>query len=325
MEIYPLQYGQICLQKRDIVVLCAFFESRIMTIEQAGAIFFQGKREYAKKRLQKIRAAGLLGLRRRSIVEPAVYFLTPIGYSFLLSHRLLSEYPRLSAGAFSSRSNVSELTLRHELEVMDVKAAFHAALHNMDGFTVDEFITWPLLIQFEVMRTELNLVKPDGFFRLKITDPPDNFTLHNFFLEVDRSTESLEILAERVISYQIFFRTGGFASRCGKSPSQFRECPFRILLVFKTAERRNNFAERLLQNEPPIRTQAYLTTIEEVRTDPFGAIWIHPLDYRLATNSTPFASAKRNRFKTYKHQCERDKLVEGTIHKRSILATGNGY
>ena len=35
---------------------------------------------------------------------------------------------------------------------MDVKAAFHSAIHATKQFSVAEFSTWPLLYQFEAFR-----------------------------------------------------------------------------------------------------------------------------------------------------------------------------
>jgi hypothetical protein len=56
-----------------------------------------------------------------------------------------------------------------------------------------------------------------------------------------------------------------------------------VLFVVPNEERRNNMAERLLQNNPPVRTMVWLTTFQEVTTDPLGAIWMRPIDYREVT------------------------------------------
>jgi len=49
----------ISLQKRDLALLRGLFESRVMTNDHATALYFEGKSEAAKKRLQKLKAAGL--------------------------------------------------------------------------------------------------------------------------------------------------------------------------------------------------------------------------------------------------------------------------
>lgn len=73
-----------------------------------------------------------------------------------------------------------------------------------------------------------------------------------------------------------YYKSGGFAARNGAARSDYKEFPFRVLMVFKTAERRNNTAERLLQSNLPVFKQACLSTLEEVTRDPFDAIWIRP-------------------------------------------------
>jgi hypothetical protein len=41
------------LQKRDLAVLRGLFESRVMSAAHIAALYFEGKAEAAKKRLQK--------------------------------------------------------------------------------------------------------------------------------------------------------------------------------------------------------------------------------------------------------------------------------
>jgi len=50
----------ISLQDRDLALLRGLFESRVMTNNHAAALYFDGKGEAAKKRLQKIKADGLI-------------------------------------------------------------------------------------------------------------------------------------------------------------------------------------------------------------------------------------------------------------------------
>src|SRR5204863_509907 len=131
------------------------------------------------------------------------------------------------------------------------------------------------------------LVKPDGFIRIHEKEKDGGLSEHAFFLEVDRSTEVQDLLVTRAGSYLEYFKSGGFAERNGAPRSAYKEFPFGLLLVFKTAERRNNTVERLLQNNPPISNRVYLSTLEEVKTNPFGDVWIRPRDYRDAVNGTP--------------------------------------
>jgi hypothetical protein len=82
----PLQ-----LQERDFAFLRGLFECRVMTNDHATALYFAGKNEAAKKRLQKIKAAGLVTERPRRAFEPSILFLT---------HK-----PLVAAGVFLQRAS----------------------------------------------------------------------------------------------------------------------------------------------------------------------------------------------------------------------------
>ena len=57
-------------QDRDFALLRGLFECRVMTTDHATALYFDGKNEAAKKRLQKIKAAELISERPRRAFEP---------------------------------------------------------------------------------------------------------------------------------------------------------------------------------------------------------------------------------------------------------------
>jgi hypothetical protein len=71
-----LKTDTLQLQDRDLALLRGLFECRVMTTDHAKALYFDGKDEAAKKRLQKIKAAGLITNRPRHAFEPSVLFLT---------------------------------------------------------------------------------------------------------------------------------------------------------------------------------------------------------------------------------------------------------
>jgi hypothetical protein len=91
------------------------------------------------------------------------------GFETLKAHERLSEYPQLAMGAFTTRAKVSPLTLHHEIDVMDVKSAFHSLLSNSSKFQLLQFRTWPLIYQFEAVHPHSGrsvLMKPDGFITI---------------------------------------------------------------------------------------------------------------------------------------------------------------
>ena len=314
--------SSIDLQERDISLLRGLFECRVMTAKHIATLYFDSKRPYTTKRLQKLKAAGFIGERKRNANELSVLFLTRKAFTLLNSQGQLSEFPALGKNSFEARANVSELTLRHELEIMDVKASFHAALSKSEKFSLAEFSTWPLLHQFETSRRGHGadvLVKPDGFIHIHEHEQGTKGFAHDCFLEVDRSSEKQDTLLIKAVSYLDFYRSGGFAERNGASREKFKEFPFRVLMVLKSAERRNNTAERLAQNNPPILTIVWLTTFAEVTADPLGAIWIQPKDYREVTRGTPFDAEKKTHAFVYRRQPERETFVEKNIKKSRLL------
>ncbi len=273
---------RLVLQERDRAVLLGLFESRIMTTAHVAAIYFDGRKEAAKKRLQKLKAAGLIGERKRRVNEPSVLFLSSKGFGLLSTEKSLEHYPKLSAATFEKRANVSALTIRHELEVMDVKEAFYSTLRRSERFTIVEFNTWPRRHEFKATRPGYNraevLVKPDGFIRIHEKEEDGGISEHTFFLEVDRSTEVQTTLVNRGGCYLDYYKSGGFAKVNGSTPLKYKEYPFRVLFVLKTVDRRNNTAGLLLNSSPPIRTLIYVSTLREVLVNLLGKIWLRPAD-----------------------------------------------
>lgn len=312
------------LQDRDFEILRALFESRIMTSAHVALMYFRGSGDAAKHRLGKLKAEGLIGERERQVNVHSLLFLTPKAFEVLRKNGKLADYPRISQSSQVRRASLSDLTLRHELEIMDVKAALCAKISKTDGVELTEFSTWPLLYEFEVSHWMLGgakkTVKPDGFIRIKEEEPGTPGWEHIFFFELDRSKEVQDVLVTKARYYLDYYQSGGFAERNGASRSEPEKIPFRVLMVLKTAERRNNTAEGLLRGNPPIYTQAWLTTLPEIKTNPLGPIWICPSNYFEAIKDTAFDPARRRPMRGYRSQPERELFVERTIRKSSLLA-----
>jgi hypothetical protein len=315
----------IVLQDRDIGFLRGLFESRVMTASHASSLYFDGRHEMTKKRLQKLKSAGLIAERPRRAFEPAILYLTRKGLGPLVERGILRDYPEFDLPALERRARVSGLTLRHELEVMEIKVAFASSVTKSPALALAEFNTWPLLNEFKVFQDRAGnsevLVRPDGFIRIHEKEQGGGLSEHALFLEVDRSTESQEVLASKAACYLAYYKTGGFAEKCGGNRGDFKEYPFRVLFVFKTAERRNNTAERLIQGNPPILTQVWLTTFADVTADPFGAIWIRPADYRDAIRGTRFEHGLATVRSDYSRDGTREQFIESSVKKNALTDT----
>jgi hypothetical protein len=135
------------------------------------------------------------------------------------------------------------------------------------------------------------VVKPDGFIRIHEKEKDGGVSEHTFFLEVDRSTETQRTVVNRAGCYLDYYKSGGFAVANGADRSAYKEYPFRVLIVLKSAARRDNTADKLLHGNPPIRTLAYLSTFSEATADPVGKIWIRPADYGEASRESASENA----------------------------------
>ncbi len=310
------------LQARDVELLHGLLCCRVMTVGHVASLYFEGRSEAAKKRLQKLKAAGLIGERPRRSFEPAILYLSRKGFVLLGAEGVLQQYPQLSLPALEKRARVSDLTISHELEVMDCKVAFQSAVKRLPAFSVAEFNTWPALHEFTAFRpgtTSEVIVRPDGFIRLHEKETDGGTSEHAFYIEVDRSTETQDVLVSKAHCYLSYYRSGGFAEKCGGHRSDFKDFPFRVLMAFKTAERRNNTAERLLTGNPPILTHVWLTTMAEATADPFGPIWVRPADYRATLTGTPFEAQLRTASPIYSRQGAREQLVEAKLRKKTLI------
>src|SRR5882724_9942669 len=84
------------LQSRDSNLLRGLFDSRLMTLAHAAGLYFNGSREAAKKRIQKLKAAGLIGERARKAYEPSILFLTREGFTLMQERGLLHDAPQIA-------------------------------------------------------------------------------------------------------------------------------------------------------------------------------------------------------------------------------------
>jgi hypothetical protein len=324
MGMATISDSGIEIQKRDLEILEGLFECRVMSLKHITDLYFDGKPEAAKKRLQKLKTSGYVKERARRVGDPSLLHLTKKAFAALHQNGHLQQYPNISSSLLEKRTQVSELTLQHELQVLDVKTAVSTAIALHPNLSLSEFSTWPTLFQFNARlngngwgRKE-TVVKPDGFIRIQEETSEGKFE-HMFFLELDRSTESNEVLAQKAACYLDFYKSGGMAVRFGGEREDYKDYPFRVLMICKNDERRNNIAERLLQNYPPVLTQVWLSTLAETLTAPLGKIWMRPKDYLAITHGTRFDPENRRNTSTYFRQQERERLVASRIRKIDIL------
>src|SRR5690606_16333716 len=94
-----------------------------------------------------------------------------------------------------------------------------------------------------------------------------------YFLEVDRSTETLKVILRKLSAYVTYSRSGGFVSRVH---ARRRPRPFRVLLVCRSRRRCDSILTRVRNEMPHVRTQILVCTLADVVQRPSEPIWRCP-------------------------------------------------
>lgn len=276
----------VIVTERDVLILRELFDSRILTTAQLSDIHFDGKLAAAKQRLYLLKRAKLIvGRSRTSPAEPEPLKLTRHGFDWLRTNGAINDFPRLTWASMRLRLAVSNLTIRHELEVGAVKAAIHRHVRGRTGMRIRKFVTWPRLLRFANPdgRSAQRFVSPDGFFRVVFQSLSDSLVTaeaiqYDAFLEVDRGTETIGRITQRAVAYLQHYKSGAYAKRNGGDPAKPQLFPFRVCWTFPSRSRLRNFADACRRMNPPILKTQWLATHEDVISDPLGPIWIRPGD-----------------------------------------------
>ena len=318
---------QIVLQPRDYDIFVDLYESRIMTREHIAHLHFNDREEATKKRIGTLVKTKYIGERPRLPNEKAMLFLARKGYLALCEAGKLQGYPQTNWEKFQKRTKVGKSNIPHELDVMTVKSRLVSAIKKERWLSIAEFSTWPDRSKFATTRevrekgwvtTKAIQMKPDGFIRIhEISD--EGIAEYCFFLEVDRSEEKHAIVASKALGYRSYYQSGGFAERMGYDPANPAICPFRCLFIFLTDERRNNVAAYLSTLNPPIKGQAWLSTLGDLENDPLAPIWILPGEYAKLTKDTPYAPKRLRKGEMYRSDSVRDQWIDTHISKHRLL------
>jgi hypothetical protein len=266
---------------RDVAILRDLFDSRILTAQQIADIHFNGSRNASKQRLWTLKRAGLIAGRFGTPSGlPIPLRLTRDGFDILRKGGHLNDYPRLTWPTLSKRLKVSPLTLAHEVDVGWVKASFYRAARERGDTQINLAITWPRLLRFRVRPPHLSetvSVSPDGFIRF-IQDDGAIKREQDVFIEVDRSTETISRIVERMQAYVAYYSTGGFAKRQSVANVEPKEFPFRVLWTFKTKARMESFLRACREHQRPILKMAWAVLFDEAVLNPFAKCYRRPVD-----------------------------------------------
>lgn len=276
----PAKWGKhsIVLQPRDCALLQGLFDSRLMTLKHAAALHFEGKIEAAKKRLQKLQAAGMIVQRPRRPQDPAVYFLGRKGYLTLKRDGLLDPAHDPGWVKLYKRQRIGDLMLAHELAVMDVKTALVTAIRTRPDLELVEISTSPDRHKFRIVeavpgtgggvRFRSLYAKPDGFLHILERCEDGTAADRFFFLEVDRGTENLGRLVQKARHYAQYYRKGEFAARLGHKREDYKRFPFRVVMIFNSSQRLANAASKMAGPSAGRKGQAVLVQMNDLVANP---------------------------------------------------------
>src|SRR5439155_4220221 len=101
----------IDLTSRDMALLKTMLECRVLTVSQVADLHFQGRLHAARKRIGKLKAAGVIAERPRRVYHPSVLFLTSRAFALLEQEGVIADYPILRGVNLNKRARVSTHTI----------------------------------------------------------------------------------------------------------------------------------------------------------------------------------------------------------------------
>lgn len=315
---------EVDIRDRDERLLRALYESRFLMYSHIAALFFDGKKPAAQKRVYKLKRAGFLREQsNRKLSELSRVSLTRQALEYLTAEGLLAGYPRMRWESLAERLDVKPTKVDHERTVLDVRVSLEGALQEA-GLTLVEFSTWPRLFTFQLSPhpnppadgtgSSLYQLEPDALLRFA----SESNTAYTYFIEVDRSSENRRRLLDKALGYKALQAQHQhlLKTRLGMSRDSVEPVRIAALFIFQSradgtgnaAMSRNNFIE-LVCAKTSMEKLIYAATYEDVRRDPLGKIWLRPKEYRAALTQTNYDPADLPARFIPTRRPERDRLI----------------
>ena len=265
----------IRLTPRDLAVIQAVCECRVLTTEQLQTLFFPSMHQ-AYARLSALYHHAFLD--RRFLGVAVSMMNTPILY-VLDRHgaELLQAQLGMDVDWSSDQKQVSPQFLEHLLAINDVRVAVTKACEQSEDLTLVEWRGESdmkadydhVTIQSEKGRPSSVSVIPDSYF---VLDSPQGRA--HFFLELDRGTMTSKRFKTKVLAYQQYYRSGAYQNR-------FQTKSLRILTVTTSQARADTL--KVATEGAGGKLRFWFTTLDQVHSDRilFDPIW------QLATETDP--------------------------------------
>lgn len=231
------------LMERDIEILKAVHEFRIMRGDQLQALYF-GSQSTASYRLSRLYQHGLLDRHFLPTLgglasSPALYALGKRGVDIL--RRVLDCGPK-DIRKPPNNQELSPLFLEHLLQINDFRVAVTVAARKQE-YTLE---TWLDDFQLKADYDRVVIQTPQGRKRT-VSLIPDGYCVLQvpqgracFFLELDRGTMTRARFRDKVLAYQAYIATGQYEKRYGTRS-------LRVLIVTSGPKRLENLREEAEQ------------------------------------------------------------------------------
>lgn len=259
------------LMERDVEILKAVHEFRIMRGDQLQALFF-GSQSTASYRLSRLYQHGFLDRHFLPTLgglasSPALYTLGKRGVDVL--RRVLDCGPK-DIRRPPNNHELSPLFLEHLLQINDFRVAVTVAARNLD-YTLEKWLDdYQLKADYDRVviqtpqgrRRTVSLI-PDGYCVLQV---PQGRAC--FFLELDRGTMTRSRFRDKVRAYQAYIASGQYEKRYGTRS-------LRVLTVTSGPKRLENLKEEAEQaggGRVFWFTTGDLVTAEGVLTEPVWTV-----------------------------------------------------
>ncbi len=186
-----------------------------------------------------------------------IYFLDNQGAFFIAANNGLEKKDI----SWDPRDNVVSLgAVKHSLDITEIRVC----MEQCENLTVDEFIGERRLgrISFESDGEEI-VFNPDSKITLSKKLPDGKIAKISFFLEYDRSTESLNSFLDKIRVYEAFYRSNKITELYGKIHPA-------ILIVTNHPNRTTKLRELIEANKIENIKYYYSTLDENFKEKPFS-------------------------------------------------------
>lgn len=264
----PAKPKPIRITERDLDIFEMLAACRVLTTEHLKTLFFPSMHQ-AYARLRLLYDHGLVdrlfrGLYIDKMNSPIMYVIDKQGVEVL-------QFARNAEVTWSAdKKDVSQSFLDHTLGINDVRVAVMVACREQQDF---QLVEWH---SESDMKADYDYVhissKENGPLKRVSLIPDSYFVLNtprgtaNFFLELDRGTESLPRFKEKILAYLEYYRTGAYQKRYGTRG-------LRIVTVTTSDERATNLKK--IAEDVGGEKRFWFTTLQDVSPQSilFSPIW----------------------------------------------------